>query len=233
VGISLDAESPPARRRAGKPEQRTKTTDRLVSSRSKPDDSRMTLALRLARESDAAQILTIYAPIVRGTPISFETEVPSEDEMRERIRATGEFAPWLVCEESGEVIGYAYATRFRARAAYQWTVEVTVYVHSEHKRQGVARALYTRLIGLLCVQGFESAIAVIVLPNDPSVALHERLGFEKIGVLPATGFKLGAWHETGWWRLALGAARAPEPPRTPRECARDPRWLALLDSPHA
>ena len=193
----------------------------------------MTLTIRLARESDAAQILAIYAPIVSGTSISFETEVPTETEMQERIRATGEFAPWLVCEEGGEVIGYAYATRFRARAAYQWTVEVTVYVHSKRQRRGIARMLYARLIGLLCVQGFESAIAVIVLPNDPSVALHEQLGFEKIGVLPATGFKLGAWHETGWWRLALGAARAPEAPRTPRECADDPRWIALLAAAHS
>jgi L-amino acid N-acyltransferase YncA len=168
----------------------------------------------VAREDDAPGILEIYAPIVRDTAISFELEVPNELEMRARIQKTLAWAPWLVCEQDGRIAGYAYATRFRERAAYQWTVEVTVYVHALHRRRGVARSLYTRLFDELRAQGFVTAIAGIALPNAESVALHESCGFRPIGVFHCVGYKLGRWHDTGWWELALCAA--PTQPRMPR-----------------
>src|SRR5213593_2199180 len=134
----------------------------------------MAAVIRLAGEADAEAVQAIYAPYVRDTAISFETEPPTVEEMGRRIRSVLEHAPWLVCERDGVVIGYAYAGRFHARAAYQWTVEVTVYVHRAHHRAGVGRALYTALLDALRLQGFRVAVGIIALPNPGSVELHER-----------------------------------------------------------
>jgi L-amino acid N-acyltransferase YncA len=170
--------------------------------------------VRLASEADAEAIAGVYAPYVRETAISFETEPPSVEEMRGRIRAVLAWAPWLVCERDGRVVGYAYAARFHARAAYQWTVEVTVYVDSAAHRVGVGRALYAVLLDALRLQGFRTAVGIIALPNAPSVGLHERLGFRNVGIVPAVGIKHGRWHDVGWWRLDLQElADPPEPPR--------------------
>jgi len=163
----------------------------------------MSISIRLAQESDAEEMLAIYAPIVRDTAISFETTVPSTHDFRERIRSVLRRFPWIVCTAEGSLLGYAYATTFRVRAAYQWTVETTVYVHPDYRRRGVGRALYTTLLDTLRYQGFFRAVAVITLPNPPSVALHEALGFERMGVLPAAGYKHDAWHDVGYWTISL------------------------------
>src|SRR5437870_2375742 len=113
--------------------------------------------IRLAREEDAAAMLAIYAPYVRDTAISFETEPPSEEEFRQRVRATLEVGLWILCEAGGSMLGYAYGGRFHPRRAYQWTVEVTVYVHQEHHRKGVGLGLYTSLLRCLAPQGFRGA----------------------------------------------------------------------------
>lgn len=147
----------------------------------------MSATIRLAKESDAADILDIYAPIVRDTAISFEFDPPSIDDMQSRIKSTLEFAPWLVCDWNGKVVGYAYASKFRARPAYQWTVETTVYVAESSHRKGVAGALYKTLLECLHQMGFRSAIAVITLPNVASVRLHERLGFKRTGTTQVGG----------------------------------------------
>ena len=160
-------------------------------------------------------MLVIYTPIVKGTWISFELEPPTLEEFRERIRATQEQAPWLVCEREGEVQGYAYAKRFWPRAAYQWAVEVTVYVHPDHQRKGVGRALYETLFGLLKLQGYRRALAVIALPNPASIDLHKQLGFSAVGVFHSVGYKLGGWRDVSWWELALHADDAvPTPPKS-------------------
>ena len=170
--------------------------------------------IRLADERDAVAVQAIYAPYVRETAISFETEPPPVEEIAGRMRAVLAHAPWLVCEREGRVVAYAYAGRFHARAAYQWSVEVTVYADRMHHRRGVGRALYTALLDVLRVQGFCTAVGIVALPNPPSVGLHEALGFERVGVIPAVGFKHGRWHDVGWWRLALRSFdQAPEPPR--------------------
>lgn len=159
--------------------------------------------VRIARESDAEQMLRIYAPVVRETAISFELAPPSADEMRERVRNILATHVWLVCEDGPEIAGYAYASKFRPREAYQWTAEVTVYVDSAQQRRGIARALYLALFEAMRLQGFCSAIAVIALPNDASVKLHEGLGFRRVGVFERVGYKLGRWHDVGWWQLEL------------------------------
>src|SRR5690606_40040690 len=133
----------------------------------------MAPVIRLATEQDAAQIQAIYASIVRETAISFEFDPPTVEEMRQRIRKTFERLPWLVYEDRGAILGYVYASPHRERAAYQWSVDVSVYVRADARRSGVGRALYTSLFRLLALQGYYNAYAGISLPNPASVSLHE------------------------------------------------------------
>ena len=173
----------------------------------------MAHTIRFAAETDATQILDIYAPIVTDTATSFEEVPPTRPEMAARIRNTLERYPWLTCEEAGLVLGYACATAFRSRPAYQWAVEVSAYVRPEVQGRGVASALYGSLIEILRIQGFINVLAAIALPNDASVALHERFGFEPVGVLKDVGFKFMQWHDVEWWALRLQQPQdAPAPP---------------------
>ena len=170
--------------------------------------------IRLATEADAAQVLAIYAPFCGNSPVSFELEPPSLDEMRRRMRTTLERFAWLVCDDGGEVRGYVYAHPFRDRPAYQWSTEVTAYVREGRRRGGVGRALYTSLFAILRLQGYYNAFAGITLPNPASVGLHEALGFRPLGVYHGCGYKCGAWHDVGFWELELTPrAPHPEPPR--------------------
>jgi L-amino acid N-acyltransferase YncA len=163
----------------------------------------MSTTIRVACPEDAEAILAIYTPIVRETAISFEVEPPTYVEMHERIATTLRRLPWLVCERQGEVLGYVYASPHRARAAYQWSVDVSVYIHAKARRTGMGRALYHALFQLLSLQGFYQCFAGITLPNPASVGLHEALGFQPVGVYQAVGYKLGGWHDVGWWQRAL------------------------------
>lgn len=159
--------------------------------------------VRVARPEDAARIAAIYAPYVESTPITFEIDPPSADDMRERVERIQARWPWLVWEDGGRVLGYAYAGEHRARAAYRWCVEVAVYVAAGAQRRGVGRALYGALLPMLVLQGFRNAYAGITLPNPASVALHEAVGFVPLGVYRRVGWKLGAWHDVGWWSRDL------------------------------
>ncbi len=188
-----------------------------------------TSVIRLARESDAAAIREIYAPIVRETHISFEQNVPSAEEIAGRIRSALRQHPWLVCELAGRLAGYAYASAFRSRAAYQWTTETTVYVHRDYQRRGIARALYSSLIAILRTQGYVTAVGVIALPNQASVLAHEAIGFEKIGIFQRVGFKAGEWRDTGWWQLDLNApSKTPASPQPVTKLASEPSFPSLL-----
>jgi len=161
------------------------------------------MAIRMARVDDAEQIRAIYAPIVEKTTISFEWEPPGAEEMRSRIAETLVSYPWLVSEESQEILGYAYAGLHRSRKAYEWSVETSVYVRGDVRRRGFGRSLYVVLSSLLALQGYYNAYAGIALPNPASVALHESVGFRPIGVYREVGFKKGRWHDVGWWQLEL------------------------------
>ncbi len=166
------------------------------------------VAIRSATPDDAEPLLAIYRPYVTGTAISFELEPPAVEEFRGRIeRALAEWA-WLVAERDGQPIGYAYATPHRARGAYRWSVEPSVYVDGGSHRRGIGTRLYEALLPLLARKGYCHAYAGITLPNDASLALHRRLGFQAVGVFRSVGRKFGAWHDVSWWHLPLRA----EPP---------------------
>lgn len=171
------------------------------------------MLIRYATPDDAPAIHAIYAPIVESTGISFELLPPSVDEMRRRIASTMERYPWLVAMDGDSLAGYAYATSFRVRPAYQWSVEVSAYVAEAARGRGIGRTLYEALLPELAERGFVSAFAGIALPNEASIALHEACGFTKVGVFHRAGYKLGAWRDVGWWERAL---RGPDPePRSP------------------
>jgi phosphinothricin acetyltransferase len=170
--------------------------------------------IRTAVAADAAEMLAIYAPFVETTAVTFEYVVPPVAEFAERVQAVSARWPWLVLERAGRVAGYAYASSWRARAAYQWAVETTVYVQAEERRRGVGRALYRSLLACLRVQGHRLALGAITLPNPESVALHEAIGFRRVGVHRACGHKLGAWHDVGFWEVEL-APRADADPAAP------------------
>jgi len=188
------------------------------------------LTIRMADTGDAAEIAAVYRPYVTDAATSFELEPTDAPEMARRIETELALAPWLVCEApGGGLAGYAYASGHRARAAYQWSADVSIYVRAAHHRRGVGRALYGTLFSLLRLQGFCAAHAGITLPNASSVGLHEALGFRLVGVYPAVGWKLGAWHDVGWWQLPLRERVAPPGPRLSMAEARAlPDWTAAL-----
>jgi phosphinothricin acetyltransferase len=191
----------------------------------------MTPHIRLATLSDAEAIAAIYRPVVETTTISFETVAPDRDEMAKRLADTLVSHPWLVCEVNGRVAGYADATKHRVRAAYQWSVDTSVYVDAACRRSGVGRGLYHSLFAILAAQGFVNAFAGIALPNGASVALHEAVSFEPLGVYRRVGFKLGAWHDVGWWQLAIRAHEAsPDAPLSVAAVQRRGDWASLLAS---
>ena len=174
--------------------------------------------IRPAAEVDAAAIAAIYAPYVTETPVSFEEVAPDAAEMARRIAGDGQgLHPWLVAEIGGNVAGYASSSPFRARPAYRWTVETGVYLAPDAQGQGLGRALMERTIALLARQGFTQAVAGITMPNDASVALHEKLGFAPTATYRDTGFKLGEWRTVQVFARDL-APRLNPPPELRRFC---------------
>ena len=151
----------------------------------------------MVQPEDAPAIQAIYARVVTDTASSFEEMPPTVEEIGQRIAATLRAYPYLVAVRAGQVVGYAYASQHRARAAYRWAVDVTVYIAQSERRTGVGRSLYEALLPILARQGYRSAYAGISQPTPGSVGLHERLGFRHIGTYPKVGYKLGQWHDVG------------------------------------
>jgi phosphinothricin acetyltransferase len=161
------------------------------------------MAVRDATAEDAAACAAIYAPYVLETAVSFETEPPTAEQMRERIEGALATHAWLVLEEDGAVRGYAYAGAWRGRAAYQWNAEVSVYLDPELHRSGAGTALYTALFDRLRRRGYRVALAGMTLPNEASQGLHASLGFEPVGTFRGVGWKLGGWHDVHWMQRPL------------------------------
>jgi L-amino acid N-acyltransferase YncA len=174
----------------------------------------MDWTIRDASEHDAEACARIYAPYVTGTAISFETDPPSPAEMARRIAAATRTHAWLVLEDSGEVAGYAYAGPFKARAAYRWSCEVSVYLDRGRRRAGGGRALYRALFDRLAERGFRTVFAGMTLPNDASAGLHRAMGFEPVGTYRGVGWKHGAWRDVAWVQRSI--ADGEDPPAEPR-----------------
>ncbi len=189
------------------------------------------MALRLATPADARDVAAIYAPVVRDTSTSFETVPPDTAEMAARIAATLPCYPWLVAEDGGRVVGYAYAGAHRTRAAYAWAAETSVYLAPDAQGRGLGRTLMTALLSVLRAQGFAVAYAGATLPHDASVGLHRALGFADVGVFPRAGFKHGRWHDTWWGALDLGSGAAPGATRPVSDLDADGLAAALAGTP--
>jgi phosphinothricin acetyltransferase len=169
----------------------------------------VSIDLRQAAAPDMQAICQIVNHYIATTTVNFRTEPQSASEWENDWAAQRERYPWLVACRADSVVGVAYAAPWKARGAYAWCAEVTVYVAADSLRQRVGSLLYRRLLGDLGRQGFQSPIGVIGLPNAPSVALHEALGFLPAGLLRRVGYKFGAWHDVGFWQKALGHENEP------------------------
>src|SRR5688572_10324572 len=187
--------------------------------------------IRRATEDDAKAIADIYKPYVLHSAISFEIDPPSPDEIRLRVQAVTKRFPWLVCEDSsGSLRGYAYACIHRERLAYRWSTDCAIYVDARRHRRGIGRGLYTSLFELLRQQGYFNVYAGITLPNEASIGLHTRMGFQPVGTYKNAGFKLGRWHDVAWLVLALQPPVAqPSEPCLPEQLTAE-IWLDALTS---
>jgi L-amino acid N-acyltransferase YncA len=193
--------------------------------------------IRIAEVRDAQTILDIYRPYVEKTAITFEESVPSLQDMEAKIAKVGAAFPFLVYEEAdaggARVLGYAYATRYRERAAYRWSLEDSVYVSEDAVGRGIGKVLLIALLELLRELGYIKVYAVIAPPNPASVALHEKLGFAPLCRFSDTAFKLGSWQAIDWMELTLRdiAAIPAEPIPFPEFAREKPDSLARILMP--
>ncbi|MFM0599294.1 MULTISPECIES: GNAT family N-acetyltransferase [Streptococcus] len=161
------------------------------------------IKIQSAQIEDAADLVAIYAPYVENTAITFETEIPTVADFAGRIEKTLEKFPYLVAVEEGQILGYAYASTYYARAAYDWTVELSVYVSREVRGKGIGSLLYAALEEELTVRGFKNFLACIALPNPVSLALHEKRGYEQVAHFKKVGYKFDSWHDIVWLQKSL------------------------------
>jgi len=154
-------------------------------------------------------MLEIYSPFVTDNCVSFELQAPSESEFIHRIETFVKLYPWLVAEQNERIAGYAYASVYRERLAYQWCVECSVYIHPEQRGNRVGKNLYQALFSVLKHMGICNAYAIITLPNDSSVAFHRYMDFEEVGVFRRVGFKFGSWHDVYWMVKYLSTENQP------------------------
>ena len=176
--------------------------------------------IRPATTADAACLLEIYRPYVEGTAVSFETETPSVQAFAARIDKALNGWAWLVAEQDGQCVGYAYGSLHRERAAYRWSVETSAYVRAGWHGRGLGQALYRALFDELAERGYCNALAVVVLPNPASLALHRSVGFEEVGVIKRGGHKFNRWHDVMWLQRALRTS----PPDEDRGTAPGTPW---------
>lgn len=193
--------------------------------------------IRVATPGDAAAVRDIYAPFCESTAVTFEETAPSEAELADRIESTLETHPWLVCEIDSEehsaassgVVAYAAAGPLRPQRAYEWVVELSIYVADAARRSGVGRGLYESLFAILERQGIRDAYAVTTVPNPETERFHERMGFERLVDFPGIGYTQGDWRDVAWWRRPLAAKSAsPDRPRPLPTVQADDEWESLL-----
>jgi phosphinothricin acetyltransferase len=186
------------------------------------------IALRPAVPADGEAMAALYAPYVTGTAITFEYEAPDGDEFRRRMAAVQQTLPWLVAEEDGTFVGYAYASPFHPRAAYAWSAELSIYLAMDARGRGLGTQLYGALLALLKAQGYARIFALITHPNEASEAFHRRLGFREAGHLHEAGSKLGRWWDVAYWELSLASLPPDAPQPVPFSALPDPAVQTVL-----
>lgn len=170
----------------------------------------MKIKLRMANLNDAEEILKIYAPYVRDTIITFEYEVPTILEFRERIKNTLENYPYIVCLIDNKIIGYAYAGKHKERAAYMWNVELSIYLNKEYTKHGIGKVLYKAILDILKMQNIQNVYGVVTSNNISSEKFHEDFGFNKLGIFHKTGYKFNKWHDVTWYEKNIGGYGKPK-----------------------
>ncbi len=173
------------------------------------------MLLRTARVEDGAALCSIYHPYVMETAITFVMKEPTAESFAGKIQSLIPQYPFIVCEENGKAVGYAYAAELRPHDAYQWDAELSVYVDRDFHGRGIGRKLYAALLELLKIQGYQTVYGVLTLPNEKSLRLHAAFGFETLGVFPKAGYKLGKWHDIIWLQKTLGEFPDGPVPPTP------------------
>ena len=165
--------------------------------------------IRLATQADLPQMLQIYAPYVEQTPISFEYRVPTLEEFTYRFDAITQQFPWLVWEENGQLLGYAYGSAPFERDAFRWCAEASIYLRQSARRRGIGKKLYLALEELLRLQGYKTLYAIVTSDNHESIAFHQALGYAHLADFPDCGFKLGSWHGVTWLQKPLNFVDSP------------------------
>lgn len=185
--------------------------------------------IRLATESDSSSILEIYAPFIKNTVITFEYEVPTMSEFSTRMTNIQKKYPWIICEVNDSIVGYAYASQFNERAAYNWSVDFSIYIKPEYHRKKIGKALYYALSQLIKLQGYCNAYAGVTLPNIKSESLHESFGFKPVGVYHNVGYKFGNWYDVKWFELKIQEHfKAPIIPKNINEINNTPEFNTIL-----
>jgi len=176
--------------------------------------------IRIAREADVPQILAIYAPYIENTTITFEYDVPAPEEFMQRFRTVTAQFPWLVWEEDGQILGYAYAAAPYARAAYSWCAEPSVYLRPEHKGRGIGRKLYAALEAILLGQGYQVLYTLVTSENEASLGFHTHLGYERRVSFENCAFKFGRSLGVTWMEKRLKAVEIPTSAPVP--------WMSIV-----
>lgn len=161
------------------------------------------IEIRMAEKEDVSGIIDIYKPYILDTAITFDEQVPTEEEMWQRVKTIQDETPYLVCRVDGTVAGYAYISAYRSRASYRWAKEISVYIHPLFRKKKIAYALYSALFDIAKAQGIYTLLAVITIPNEPSIRFHEKLGFVKCAEFKNIGYKMDSWQTVGWWQFGL------------------------------
>ncbi len=167
--------------------------------------NQISIKIRIAQEADAPALLDIYRPYILHTAITFEYEVPSISDFESRIKKISSRYPYLVAEENDKIIGYAYASSFKERAAYDWTVETSIYIDERKKSVGAGTALYQNLEERLKLQNVTNLCACIAYPNPQSIAFHEKFGYKTVAHFHQCGYKFNTWHDMIWMEKFIGA----------------------------
>ena len=173
------------------------------------------MEIRVAAPEDASELVKVYAPYVTDTAVTFEYEIPGIEEMKRRVRETLKRYPYLVVEEAGNILGYAYASPFKARAAYMWSVETSVYLRHDMRSRGIGSVLYGELERQLRRQNVCNLCACITYPNPESIGFHKKLGYKTVAHFSSAGFKSGAWHDIVWMEKELCPHSIPPLPFLP------------------